>query len=75
MIDLSVVIVNWNTRDELVGCVQAATDALAEGRPALSAEIRVVDNGSTDGSVAAVRERFPELACNGIGVLGLVLGY
>jgi GT2 family glycosyltransferase len=51
--DLSVSIVNTNSRELLLGCLAslAGTDA----------EIVVLDNASEDGSAAAVRERFPDV--------------
>jgi len=55
-VDLSVIIVNWNTRDLLAGCLQSLHDTTRE----LSFEVWVVDNASSDGSVAMVRERFPQ---------------
>ncbi len=55
MIDLSVVIVNWNTCDLLRDCLRSLLQEV-EG---LSLEIFVVDNGSSDDSVAMVREQFP----------------
>ncbi|MHB1295235.1 MAG: glycosyltransferase family 2 protein [Anaerolineae bacterium] len=57
MTDLSIAIVNWNTRVLLADClrsVQRCADALA-------VETFVVDNASTDGSAAMVRETFPEV--------------
>jgi hypothetical protein len=57
IMDLSVVIVNWNTRDLVLKCLRSL-DAATEN---LSAEVFVVDNGSTDGSVAAIRQVFPEV--------------
>ena len=57
MADLSIVIVNWNTREFLETClhtVYAATERLA-------LEVFVVDNHSTDGSVEMVREKFPQV--------------
>ena len=53
--DLSVIIVNWNTRDLLCQCL----DSLFQKVKEIDTEIFVVDNGSTDGSVVAVREKFP----------------
>jgi GT2 family glycosyltransferase len=50
-----VIIVNWNTKDLLCQCI----DSLAQRVKNIDTEILVVDNGSTDGSVAAVREKFP----------------
>lgn len=55
MTDLSVVIVNWNTRDLLLNCLNSLLQELST----LSHEVFVVDNGSTDGSVTMVREKFP----------------
>jgi GT2 family glycosyltransferase len=51
--DLSVSIVNTNSRAFLLACL----DSLADTR----AEIVVLDNASEDGSADAVRERFPEV--------------
>jgi len=52
---LSVIIVNWNTKDLLCECVDSLTQALKK----IDTEVFVVDNGSLDGSAAAVREKFP----------------
>lgn len=57
MIDLSVVIVNWNTCDLLRDCLRS----LQEQVEGLTLEIFVVDNGSSDDSVAMVREEFPSV--------------
>ena len=51
---VSVIIVNWNTRDLLRGCLASV---LAETSAAH--EIIVVDNASSDGSAAMVAEEFP----------------
>jgi len=53
--DVSIIIVNWNTRELLLNCLSSVF-ATASG---LDVEIMVVDNGSEDGSVGAVREQFP----------------
>lgn len=53
---LSIAIVNWNTRDLLL---QALESIFASA--GTSAEVIVVDNASSDGSAAAVRERFPNV--------------
>src|SRR5438445_639047 len=52
---ISILIVSFNTAPELVACLES----LARCAAALPHEIIVVDNGSTDGSVEAVRTRFP----------------
>ena len=51
---VSIVIVSYNGRAHLARCLAAA---LAQQGP--SFEVIVVDNGSSDGSAAFVRERFP----------------
>ena len=56
MIDTSVIVVNWNGRQFLQPCL----DAVASQR-GVEFETVVVDNGSTDGSAAFVRERFPSV--------------
>ena len=65
-LDLSIIIVNWNTRDLLAGCLEVGRmDQIRNQSPVtdpdcqLTTEIFVVDNASTDGSAAMVRERFP----------------
>jgi GT2 family glycosyltransferase len=55
-LDLSVIIVNWNTRDLLALCLQSLHSTVQEA----SFEVWVVDNASSDDSVALVRERFPQ---------------
>ena len=52
--DVSILIVNWNTRDLVVGCLDALPDAVAGP---LSCETIVVDNGSVDGSSEALSAR------------------
>lgn len=55
--DLSVVIVNWNTRDLLRDCLKSVFAGLGN----LKAEVFVVDNASEDGSPVMVRREFPEV--------------
>lgn len=55
--DLSIIIVNWNTRELLAQCLASLPGATA----GLISEVIVVDNGSTDGSPALVAERFPSV--------------
>jgi N-acetylglucosaminyl-diphospho-decaprenol L-rhamnosyltransferase len=54
-LDLSIIIVNWNTRDLLRACLASLPAALA---PSLSAEILVIDNASADGSAQMVAAEF-----------------
>lgn len=55
--DLSIVIVNWNTRELLLACLASVYETVTEIR----FEVWLVDNGSSDGSVAAVQTRFPDV--------------
>lgn len=56
--NLSVVIVNWNTRELLLQCLRSIA---MQDLSVAQRETIVVDNGSTDGSVAAVRTEFPDV--------------
>jgi N-acetylglucosaminyl-diphospho-decaprenol L-rhamnosyltransferase len=60
MLDLSVVIVNWNVRDLLRRCLQSVLNAQSS-EPNSSFEVIVVDSASTDGSVEMVRQEFPQV--------------
>ncbi len=51
--DVSVSLVNTNSRDLLLACLESLAD--------VHAEIVVLDNASEDGSAAAVREGFPSV--------------
>jgi len=55
--DLSIVIVNWNTRALLLDCLASVYHTIR----VLSFEVFVVDNASRDGSVAAVQEHYPQV--------------
>lgn len=48
--DLSIVIVNWNTKGLLVDCL----NSIIASKPGMNYEVVVVDNGSEDGSVEAI---------------------
>jgi GT2 family glycosyltransferase len=50
---LSVLIVNWNTRDLVLRCLESLATAMA----GTSGEVIVVDNGSVDGSADALEHR------------------
>jgi GT2 family glycosyltransferase len=52
--DLSIIVVSYNAREDLNRCLES----LSTAPPALTHEILVVDNGSTDGSQEIVR-RYP----------------
>jgi len=54
-VDLSIVLVSWNTRALTLVCLGALGPAVAP----LRAETIVVDNGSTDGTPAAIRAAHP----------------
>ncbi|PJF36318.1 MAG: glycosyltransferase family 2 protein [Candidatus Thermofonsia Clade 1 bacterium] len=56
-VDVGIVIVNWNTRDLLRGCLRS----LAASDASVSRRVVVVDNASSDGSAAMVRAEFPEV--------------
>ena len=53
---VSAIVVSYNTRDDLRRCLEALL-----AQTGVSLDVIVVDNASTDGSVDAVRARFPEV--------------
>jgi GT2 family glycosyltransferase len=55
--DISVIIVNWNTIDLLQNCLESIYKTICD----ISYEIIVVDNASRDGSVAMLREKYPHV--------------
>ena len=55
--DLSVVLVSYNTKNLLNDCLRS----FFEQTVGLSYEVFVVDNASTDGSVAMVETEFPQV--------------
>lgn len=57
MIDLSVAIVSFNTRDLLLRTIEA----VLQDTTTLATEVLIVDNASRDGSAGAVRQRFAGL--------------
>ena len=56
MIDLGIVILNWNTRDLLRRCLETVYASQGE----FSFQVVVVDNASTDDSAAMVQQEFPQ---------------
>lgn len=55
--DISIIIVNWNTKDFLINCIDSIYTTIKN----LTFEIFVVDNGSSDGSAEAVKTKFPRI--------------
>jgi GT2 family glycosyltransferase len=53
---VSVVIVTWNSRDTIVGCVRSLLDHTSTAE----LDILVVDNASSDGTAALVRGELPQ---------------
>ena len=56
-LDLSIIIVSFNTRDLLLQCI----DSIFQHTQGISFEIFVVDNNSQDGSASAVEEKFSDV--------------
>jgi GT2 family glycosyltransferase len=55
--EIAIIIVNWNQKDMTLHCLET----VFANAPACSYEVVLVDNGSSDGSVDAMRRRFPDL--------------
>ena len=55
--DVSIIIVNWNTRFLLDQCLHS----IETGVGGLATQVLVVDNGSTDGSAELVADKFPHV--------------
>lgn len=58
VVDLSVIIVNWNVRDLLRRCLASMPEP---GTRNLELETIVVDNASSDGSLEMLRAEFPQV--------------
>ncbi|GJL79453.1 MAG: glycosyl transferase [Nitrospinaceae bacterium] len=56
-LDLSIIIVNFNTRELILDCLRS----IAVHTKEISFEILVVDNHSEDGSAQAIKESFPQV--------------
>lgn len=52
------IVLNWNRRDDTLACLKSLS-AMTGGGAAFRQQILLVDNGSTDGTPAAVRTAFP----------------
>jgi GT2 family glycosyltransferase len=59
---LSIVIVSYNTRDATLECLQSVLETSPDGTTVV-----VVDNGSSDSSVQAIRECFPSVVVDETG--------
>lgn len=55
--ELSVIVVNWNTRDMTIACLES----LYRETQDTSFEVLLIDNGSHDGSADAIAARFPQV--------------
>ena len=55
VLDLSVIVVTWNVKDLVLTCIQCVFERKGE----LEVEVILVDNGSSDGTLQAVRDSFP----------------
>lgn len=59
MLDVAVIIVSWNVRNHLSDCLRSLAAEFQASR--LKAEIWVVDNASTDGTVELLEDLFPQV--------------
>jgi len=57
MTDVSIIIVNWNTRDILRGCLRSVYTQTQD----IKFEVIVVDNASSDNSAEMVTQEFPQV--------------
>jgi N-acetylglucosaminyl-diphospho-decaprenol L-rhamnosyltransferase len=58
-LDISIIIVSYNVRDHLLNCLASIEASLTASKR--TGEVIVVDNGSTDGTPALIRRRFPDV--------------
>jgi GT2 family glycosyltransferase len=56
-LDLAIVIVNYNTRELLCDCLNSVFESYGD----FTYQVYVIDNNSSDGSAALVRETFPQV--------------
>lgn len=55
---LSIIIVSWNVRDAVCGCIESIRKNVFDNK---AYEIIVVDNASGDGTVESIRQNYPEV--------------
>jgi len=56
-LDISIIIVNWNTKDLLLECLESIYKTVNK----ITFEVWLVDNASTDESVEAAKNRYPDI--------------
>lgn len=56
-LDVSIIIVNWNTRDILSGCLRSIYEQIN----GLDFEVIVIDNASSDGSAEMIKKEFSQV--------------
>ena len=56
-LDISIIIVNWNTKDLLLECLASIYNTVNK----ITFEVWLVDNASADGSVEVAKNRYPEI--------------
>jgi GT2 family glycosyltransferase len=56
-LDVSIIIVNWNTREVTCECLRS----IYRHTSGIDFELIVVDNGSSDDSTAIIRKRYPHV--------------
>lgn len=59
--DLSIIIISYNTKDLLDHCLESVFSSLKKST--LQYEVLVVDNASTDGSVDMMKRKYPRVIC------------
>ncbi|WP_259473243.1 glycosyltransferase family 2 protein [Clostridium estertheticum] len=57
MIDISIIIVNYNTKQLLADTIQSVIDTVGQ----ITYEIIVVDNASSDGSIEMIKKQYPKV--------------
>jgi GT2 family glycosyltransferase len=71
MLDASVIIVNWNSKQYLMKCLES----IYRHTHGINPELIVVDNASSDDSVDALRKRYPDVKLvEGKGNVGFAKG-